>query len=89
MNCVKLPKSLNLDIPILVVARLILFSLGFIGIPFAKRPPNPPDICGGLAAGPFPFPEFPFDEDPLLPTTFPTDGADRSFVTVFFSFKPF
>lgn len=68
-----------------------MFSLGFDGNPFAKSPPKPPDIDGGLAAAPFPFPLLPFDDPDgaLLPTTFPTAGAERSLVTAFFSLNPF
>lgn len=74
----------------LVVALLILFSLGFDGNPFAKSPPRPLDVVGGFTADPFLFPLDPLETlvEPPVPTTFPTVGEDRSLVTVFFSFNP-
>lgn len=70
-----------------------LASLGFLGTPFANRPPRPP------TEGPD---DFPFDSgfeaaelEPLFPDelppplTFPMTGADLSFVSAFLSFVPF
>lgn len=61
-----------------------LLSLGLVGKPLAKSPPIPlpPDILGALLT------ELDGDRESLpvgtppepLPTTFPTEGADRSLV---------
>jgi hypothetical protein len=71
---------------------LFLLSLGFFGIPFANKPPRPPADGADDEVEEFP------GCDNLIPVLLSfeakgfapaTNGADRSFVTVFFNLAPF